>query len=231
MVFKRYLKDLASLFFPQACAACDVPLAYGEQIICATCWFHLPYTNAHHDPHNESARQLWGRVQLEAVASFLYFRDSSRVQNIMHQFKYGGRSEIGEFMGLAFGERLRTASTFDQVDFLVPVPLHPSKLRKRGYNQSAFFAKGLSLAMQKPVLENAVVRQRATQSQTQKTRYERYKNMLETFAVPNPDVVAGRHILVVDDVLTTGATIEACADVLLANSTAKVSAVTLAKAL
>ncbi|WP_257667341.1 ComF family protein [Parapedobacter tibetensis] len=231
MLIKRYLKDLTSLFFPQTCVGCDKPLAYREQIICTDCWYHLPYTHAHKDPHNEGARQLWGRVQLEAVASYLYFLDSSRVQNILHHFKYRNRPEIGTLLGSTYGEILRAVEPFDQVDAIIPVPLHPAKLRKRGYNQSTFFAKGISLSMQKRVLEDSVIRNKASESQTKKNRYERYENLLGTFAVPNPSLIAGKHLLLVDDVLTTGATLEACATALLTSGAQAVSVATIAKAL
>ena len=230
MGIKRYLKDLYALFFPQTCAGCDAPLAYEEQLICASCWYHLPYTQTHNDPHNKGAMQLRGLTQLEAVASYLYFLDSSRVQNIMHHLKYRGRTEIGILLGSIYGETLQATAPFDQIDFIVPIPLHPARLRKRGYNQSTFFAKGLSLSLQKPALEDIVVRHRATESQTKKNRYDRYENMQGTFVVNKPELIANKHILLVDDVLTTGATMAACANALLANGSTKVSAVTIAKA-
>lgn len=229
-MIKRYLDDFASLFFPQTCAGCDAALAYGEHLICTSCWYHLPYTHAHKDAENESARQLWGRVKLAAAASYLYFLENSRVEQIIYHFKYRRRPEIGTLLGTRYGKVLRETSPFNEADVIVPIPLHPAKLRKRGYNQSAFFADGLSRSMQKPVAEHCLERHRATGSQTLKNRYERYENMLETFALRDPDTVAGKHVLLADDVLTTGATMEACAGVLLAGGAAKVSAVTIAKA-
>lgn len=231
MTIQQYIKDFIALFFPQACAGCDAPLVHSEYLICTDCWYHMPYTQGHKDAQNVSARQLWGRVQLEAVASYVYFVDSSRVKQLLHQLKYRNRPEIGELIGTRYGLALKTSSPFDKADIIVPVPLHPVKLRKRGYNQSAFFAKGLSSSMCRPIVEHCLVRRHATKSQTQKNRYERYENMRETFAVGDPDAVAGKHVLLVDDVLTTGATMEACAGVLLKAGAAKVSAVTIAKAL
>ncbi len=231
MGIKRYLKDFSSLFFPHTCAGCDAPLAYEERLICTDCWYHLPYTHAHRDPHNRAAGQLWGLTQLEAVASYLYFRDSSRVQNIMHHLKYQQRTELGTLFGEIYGKTLRTASPFNEVDLIVPIPLHPTRLRERGYNQGAFFAKGLSLSMKKPVLEQAIIRHKPTKSQTRKNRYERYENMQGTFRVVKPDLLVDKHILLVDDVLTSGATIEACATAILASGSARVSAATIAKAL
>lgn len=231
MSIKRYLSDLSTLFFTQACAGCDAPLVSGEKLICTSCWYHLPYTHSHKDQENSGARQLWGRVRLEAVASFWYFREPSRVKRIIHQLKYRNRPEIGTEVGIRYGALLADTAPFNQADIIVPVPLHPKKLRARGYNQSAFFANGLAHSMQLPVVENAIVRRRATESQTHKTRYERYENMLKTFEATDAGAIARRHVLLVDDVLTTGATLEACASTMLENGAAKVSAVTIARAL
>ncbi|MGV3761508.1 ComF family protein [Parapedobacter sp.] len=231
MGIKRYFNDFTALFFAQACAGCDAPLVDGEKHICTSCWYHLPETHAHEDQHNSSARQLWGRVRIEAVASYWYFREASRVKRIIHHLKYRNRPEIGTVIGQRYGAILADAAPFNQADVIVPVPLHPKKLRKRGYNQSMFFAKGLAHSMRLPVVEHGIIRRRATQSQTRKNRYERYENMLETFEANDIGGIAAQHVLLVDDVLTTGATLEACAGTLLENGAAKVSAVTIAKAL
>lgn len=230
MLVKRYLNDLAALFFAQTCVGCDAPLVSGERLICTTCWYHLPDTHTHKDKHNSSARQLWGRVRLEAVASCWYFRDASRVKRIIHHLKYRGRPEIGTAIGVRYGTVLADTVPFNQADIIVPVPLHPKKLRTRGYNQSAFFARGLARSMKLPVVEHCIIRHRATESQTHKNRYERYENMRKTFEANDADAIADRHVLLVDDVLTTGATLEACASALLENGAARVSAVTIAKA-
>ncbi len=230
MAIKRYIHDLASLFFPRACLGCDTPLVYGERLICTNCWYHLPYTHAHRDTQNVGARQLWGRVPVAAVASYLYFVDSSRVKRIMHHFKYRRCPQVGELLGSRYGDLLKETAPFNQADIIVPVPLHPSKLRDRGYNQSAFFAKGLSASMGRAVEEHALARHQATESQTRKSRYQRYENTVDTFSVRGREAIAGKHVLLVDDVLTTGATLEACAHVLLVGGAAKVSIVTIAKA-
>lgn len=230
MLAKQYFSDLAALFFPRTCVGCDAPLVRSEQLICTSCWFHLPYTHAHEDLRNSGTRQFWGRIPLAAVASYWYFRDESRVKRIIHHLKYRGCPEIGTLVGVKYGGFLRETAPFNQAEAIVPVPLHPKKLRQRGYNQSVFFAEGLSHSMKVPVLENCLLRNKATASQTHKNRYERYENMLDTFAVQDADAVAGKHILLVDDVITTGATLEACAYALSAGGAAKVSAVTIAKA-
>src|SRR5690606_36969254 len=231
MGLKQYFDDFSALFFAQTCAGCDVSLVSGEKLICTSCWYHLPHTHAHADRQNSGARQLWGRVRIEAVASYWYFREASRVKRIIHHLKYRNRPEIGTEVGIRYGAVLADTVPFNQADIIVPVPLHPKKLRVRGYNQSAFFANGLARSMQLPVAENGIIRRRATESQTHKNRYERYENMFKTFETTDADAVTGRHVLLVDDVLTTGATLEACASALLESGAAKVSAVTIAKAL
>lgn len=231
MRLKRYFNDLSALFFAQTCAGCDAPLVDGEKLICTSCWYHLPDTHAHVDQQNSGARQLWGRVRIEAVASYWYFREASRVKRIIHHLKYRNRPEIGTAVGIRYGAVLADTAPFNQADIIVPVPLHPKKLRERGYNQSVFFAKGLASSMQLPMAEHGIVRRRATASQTRKNRYERYENMLKTFEATDANAIAGLHVLLVDDVLTTGATLEACASTLLESGAAKVSVATIARTL
>jgi len=221
-MINRYLKDLASLFFPKTCVGCDTPLVYGEKVICTTCWYHLPVTSSHHGISNLSTGQS---------ASFVYLLGSSRVQRIIHQLKYHNRPEIGTLLGEKYGTILDKTVPFNAVDVIVPVPLHPQKLQKRGYNQSAFFAQGLSHTLQKPIAEQCLIRHRITDSQTTKNRYERYENMESAFRLNDAEAVAGKHVLLVDDVLTTGATLEACSTALLAGGARQVSAVTIARAL
>ncbi|WP_353196068.1 ComF family protein [Parapedobacter defluvii] len=221
-MINRYLKDLASLFFPKTCAGCDAPLVHGEKLICTSCWYHLPFTLSHDNAGNLSTGQS---------ASFLYLLGSSRVQRIIHQLKYHNRPEIGTLLGEKYGTVLHEITPFNEADVIVPVPLHPGKLRKRGYNQSAFFAQGLSHSMRKPIVSECLIRHRVTESQTTKNRYERYQNMESAFRLNDAEAVAGKHVLLVDDVLTTGATLEACSTVLLAGGAMKVSAITIAKAL
>lgn len=231
MLIKPHLRDFVSLFFPPACAGCGAVLGKGEQVICVACAYHLPYTHFHKDPANRGARQLWGRVPLEGVTAYLYFYEPSRVQNIVHQLKYRNRPDIGVAMGRKYGEVLCDTAPYSKADCIIPVPLHPRKLRRRGYNQSTSFGQGLSIAMQKPLIEKGLRQCRPTKSQTKKGRYQRFENSRKVFEVTDPDLLSGRHILLVDDVLTTGATVEACAAALLADPTVRVSVVTLAHAL
>lgn len=225
----RYLKAFISLLYPELCAGCMRSLYEHEELICTHCLYHLPVTNFHLDAKNAAGKQLWGRVQVTAVASYLYYVKGTAVQNVLHQLKYFKKPEIASMLGKRYGAVL-AASPFIDADLLVPVPLHPKKLKKRGYNQSEFFAKGLSEQFGLPVESANLIRHTRTESQTTKRRYERYENMKDIFEVLEPSAFAFKHLILVDDVLTTGATIEACANKLLQIPGVRVSVLTLAYA-
>ncbi len=223
-----YLNDFISLFYPELCAGCSKNLFNNETVICTDCLYHLPYTNFHEDSNNRVAKQLWGRVPFHAASAYLYFRRGTRVQNLLHQFKYNQRPEVGIRLGEMYGLELKKTDTFKSVDLIVPVPLHPSKLRKRGYNQSAYFAQGLSNNMGIPVQNDLLNRIVPTETQTRKSRFVRYENMKDVFQSTNEQGLSNKHILLVDDVITTGATIEACAIELLGSPGTKISIATIA---
>lgn len=223
----QYVRAFISLLYPELCAGCLQSLYEHEELICTHCLYHLPVTNFHQDTANAAGKQLWGRVHLQAVSSYLYYVKGSIVQNLLYHLKYFNKPEIGNMLGKRYGELL-TNSAFRHVDLIVPVPLHPKKLKKRGYNQSEFFAKGLSERFKVPIEVGNLVRPTRTESQTMKRRYERYENMKDTFEVLRPDVFEQKHLLLVDDVLTTGATIEACSHKLLEIPGVRVSVLTLA---
>lgn len=227
MSLRTYLNDFFSLLFPPLCLGCNRSLYKHEIFLCSYCWYSLPVTNFHLDEENAAAKQLWGRVKLERTASYLYFAKESIVQRIMHHLKYFSRAEIGVVLGERYGLLLKE-SDFNTVNIIMPVPLHPKKLKKRGYNQSESFARGLSTSMRIPLDVENMVRHTLTESQTTKKRYERYENMRSIFKINDPERLKGQHVLLVDDVLTTGATIEACANKLLEIPDVKVSVVTLA---
>jgi len=222
--------DLFSLFFPNLCLGCGQPLVRGEVAVCSICHFHLPKTYFHNDPDNTLNRVFWGRVNLEAVAAYVYFQKGSTVQHLLHQLKYKGKQEIGFHIGKWYGQDLRYAPVFRDVELIVPVPLHPNKLRKRGYNQSRMFAEGLVSVMQARLEDKSLYRKVDSKTQTRKARYNRWENVESIFAVRNPENLRGRHILLVDDVITTGATLEACAQALLQVPGVKVSVATIAYA-
>jgi len=222
-----YFDDFLSLFFPVLCSGCGKNLFKNESVICTDCIYHLPYTNFHQEKDNRVARQLWGRIPFSSSASFLYFRKGSRVQNLMHQLKYNNKPEIGVKLGEMYGHVLH-GSEYRNTDIIIPVPLHPQRLKARGYNQSDHFARGLSNTLGIPLNTTILKRSIATSTQTKKSRFSRYENMKDVFEVTNPGLIAGKHILLVDDVITTGATIEACSLKLLEIPQTKISIATIA---
>lgn len=206
----KFIDDFISLIYPNICAACGNNLWKHENIICTFCDLHLPRTGFHLEPENPVSRIFWGRVPVGYATSMFYFNKGNRVQHLIHQLKYKGRKDIGICLGEKYGRILKTTPLFDTVSLIVPVPLYKKKLMQRGYNQSEQFAAGLSRSMKIPCDSNVLYRTRATETQTRKSRFHRWTNVEGLFAVTDPAKLSGYHILLVDDVITTGATIEAC---------------------
>jgi ComF family protein len=227
---KSYLADFVSLLFPELCAACRESLVANEHLLCMDCRYNLPYTNFHLQADNIVARQFWGKIPVEAAYSLYYFNKGGNIQNLMHQFKYKGIKQIGNLLGNIAGQQLIKNETFNNVDYIIPVPLHKKRLRERGYNQSACFAEGLAEKLKAVVEENNLVRTTATETQTHKSRFARFENMKEVFVVRNPERLTNKHILLVDDVITTGSTLEACGAQLLKVEGLKLSIATIAYA-
>lgn len=223
--------DFISLFYPKVCYACGNSLYSNEEVICTYCRFHLPKTNFHKRPDNPLAVVFWGRVNLENVSAFYFFSKRGKVQRLMHRFKYKGSPEIGVYLGRLYGLELKEETAYQNIDMVIPVPLHPQKQQKRGYNQSEKFADGLAQTMGIALETNILIRTHASETQTRKSRFSRWENVKEIFQVTVPQKIAGKHILLVDDVITTGATIEACAKHLFETEGVKVSVASLACAL
>lgn len=229
-MIRTALADFVSLIFPQVCLACEEPLARGEDHICTGCRAQLPYTDYHKLPPSDNllARKFWGKLPVHYSLSYLRFLRRGRVQHLLHQLKYQGQQDVGRVLGRWYGAELADFGLAPEFDLIVPVPLHPRKLAKRGYNQSDSFAEGLAQSMNVPWSANVLRRTEHTDSQTQKNRTERWKNVAEVFEVAAPESVLSKRILIVDDVLTTGATLEACAGALLAAGCREVSIATIA---
>jgi ComF family protein len=225
-----YLADFISLLFPELCQACRESLVIGEELICTDCLYNLPCTNFHLKPDNVVAQQFWGKINLEAAYSLCYFTKGGKMQHLLHQFKYKGVQKIGNLLGNIAGDQLASNPVFDTADLIIPVPLHKSRLMKRGYNQSTCFAEGLSDKIKAPVVENNLVRIMATETQTHRSRFSRFENMKEVFVLKNPEALINKHVLLVDDVVTTGSTLEACGAVLLKVEGLKLSIATIAYA-
>ena len=223
-----YLADFVSLLFPELCQACGESLVAGEDLLCIDCRYNLPFTDFHLKPDNMVAQQFWGKINLEAAYAMCYFTKGGKMQHLMHQFKYKGIQKIGNLLGNIAGEQLAKNPVFRSVDIIIPVPLHKSRLRKRGYNQSACFAEGLSEKLNVPVDKSNLIRIRATETQTHRSRFSRFENMQEVFALANADTLINKHVLLVDDVVTTGSTLEACGVELLKVEGLKLSIATIA---
>ena len=224
---KEYLRSFINIVYPHCCAACGNVLYRNEDILCLDCYDDLPRTQFHLNPDNEVARIFWGRIPVINATSFMYFTRESRYRQILHELKYRGNQRIGMEMGKMFGLELRE-TPFAEIDLIHPVPLHRAKLRQRGYNQSELIARGIAEVMNKPVETNFITRVKGTGTQTKKSRYERWENVKDNFHIPEPDLFCNKHVLLIDDVITTGATIEACAESLLSVPGTRISIASLA---
>lgn len=224
------IHDFISLVFPALCAACGDGLIKGEEDICTRCLFELPKTNYHLNDDNPVARLLWGRVNVIKAASYYQFAKGGKVSEMIHRLKYKGQKNIGITIGKQFAYELMEIGWLNEIDAIIPVPLHKAKLKKRGYNQSEYFALGISAVSDIPVLNNVLLRTTASETQTRRSRYLRWKNVESIFKVDRIEHIKGKSILLVDDVITTGATIEACAQRILEVPATKVSVATMAYA-
>lgn len=228
MLIKRLLENLLSLLFPNLCCGCGAYLYRGEDQLCTGCIYHLPYTDHHLHAANIAARQLWGRLPCNAVMSLLYFKKGSRTQNIIHSLKYKGRKELAVKLGHMIAQKLLMNPVYNGIDQIIPVPLHWSRLKKRGYNQSLLIAQGIAATLQIPLNTSSLQRSKITETQTKKARYKRFENMQTAFSIADSSTIQGKHILLVDDVMTTGATLEACGLVLFEANIARLSIATIA---
>lgn len=224
----RELKQgFVHLFYPGLCEGCRKPFVAGEAVLCIGCAIQLPETGYHAMPGNETELRFSGRVPFAWGTSYAWFTTDGLLQHLLHGLKYRYRSEIGAYLGHRLATDLRAAGRGGDLDLIIPVPLHPSKQAARGYNQSMVIAMAMGRELGVPVSDGILRRVRHTESQTSKTRQERADNMAGAFSVPDPQAISGKHILIVDDVLTTGATIEACAQTLLTTATVQVSIATI----
>jgi len=218
------------ILFPNLCLICNESLSGSENRVCLSCLHNIPRTGFHHIKNNPVEKRFWGKVPVEQATSFFFFQKGSPFQKLLHQLKYNGNKELGQILGSCAAIDLRESDFFGSVDIIIPVPLHPKKLAKRGYNQSEWIAKGLSEVLGINVDTKHLVRLQEKTTQTKKSVYERYTNTKGIFGVNNANELEGKHILLVDDVLTTGSTLEACIQAVLSTPGTKVSVFTLAVA-
>lgn len=222
--------DLISILFPRICYGCGNDLLRNEHLICTECYLAIPRTDFHLIQDNPVAQLFWGRCNIIKAAAFSYYTKGSRIRKIIHSLKYNGIKEIGFEMGKIYAVSLKPSGFFDDIDIIVPVPLHPSKQRKRGFNQSECITSGISEASGVPVENKSLRRISVSDTQTKRSRYERWMNVEGIFDIADPEVFAGKHVLLVDDVITTGSTIESCATELLKIEDVRVSVIALAVA-
>mgnify|MGYP002854940534 CR=1 FL=1 len=210
------LSRLLDTVSPRLCVVCGRRLSVSEQALCAVCNLHLPRTGFQfHATDNIMARLFWGRIDVERVAALFYYEAGSEASHLVYELKYHNHPEIGEVMGRMIAREFGNAHFFDGIDMLVPVPLARSRQRQRGYNQSMMLARGVSQVTGLPVAEKVVVRTRFVESQTGLVRHERQANVEHVFALKDASALVGKHLLLIDDVVTTGATMTACARELL----------------
>ena len=222
----NFFSDFLSLFYPRQCLLCGNQLVGDNKFLCTNCLYDMPKTQFHEKSGNKTAQVFWGRVDLNFAASYLYFYKGSKYRKLIHLLKYKNKPEIGVFLGELYGGELINVEKLKDADFIVPVPLHPKKQRIRGYNQSEEFSKGLSNVLSVPVA-NLLRRKVFTETQTKKSREERWNNVKDVFDVTDCDKVEGKHIILTDDVVTTGATLEACILALKRCKDVKISVLTL----
>ena len=220
--------DFISLLFPRKCYACGSHLVRNESLICTECYVIIPRTNYHTLIDNPVAQLFWGRCMIEKAAAFSYYNKGSRIRKLIHNLKYKGIRELGYELGRIYGLSLDSSGFMDDIDLIIPVPLHPEKKQIRGYNQSEIISFGIADATHLPVEVNSLVRTVVSATQTKRSRYERWTNVEGIFEVIDPQAIMRKHVLLVDDVITTGSTIESCVNELLKTEGVKVSVVALA---
>lgn len=224
--FKEIKDSFLHLLFPHVCTGCGNDILNEESVLCMRCIDAMPETNFEIHPNNPVEKTFWGRLPLVGATAQFYFTKESLMQHLMHQFKYKRNKELGLQLGRIMGDQIKKSGRFE-ADALIPLPLFPAKEKRRGYNQATVLCEGMAETMNIPVLDKAIIRPQHTETQTKKGRIERWKNMEGKFILSNPDTIRSKHLLLVDDVVTTGATLEACGNELLKAGDVKLSVATL----
>jgi len=224
----KILKDLFLLFYPKLCANCEHQLTINENILCTFCRHDLPLINYTNYSDNKIIKSFYGRVDIQKANSLLFFRKAGITKKLIHELKYKGNEEVGSFFGNWLGEILKENKEFSMIDCIIPVPLHPKKRRQRGYNQVTKFGESLSSYLKKPFIESILLRTSTAKTQTFKARFERFNNIDTKFQLKNTTALTNKHILLIDDVITTGATLESCAKELQKTAGVKISILTMA---
>ena len=223
-------EDFISAFFPNCCSACDETIYTKEEGLCLTCASTLPFTNFHDDLQSPVYKSFWGRVKIEGATALFWFNGKTRVQTLIHKLKYKNTPKIGILTGEILGSQLVNSPIFSTATVVVPVPLHPAKKRKRGYNQAEMIAIGIANSMDIQLDSKNLIRVKNTNTQTKKSREERVENVKNVFQALNQELFINQHVLLVDDVMTTGSTLESCVLALANIENIKISVATIAYA-
>lgn len=205
-----FLKNIYDLFYPELCACCNTALTNNEFIICISCRHDLPLTNFTNEENNLVEKSFYGKIKIEAATALFYFFKKGKIQNLIHALKYKNQQQVGTLLGDWLGCELSESGRFSTVDCIIPVPLHKNKLKTRGYNQVSYFGKNLAKSLNIPFNETILTRISYTKTQTKKVRFDRWNNVQELFFVEDQKAFENKHILLIDDIITTGATLEAC---------------------
>lgn len=209
-IFRNLFVSLLHLFYPHVCNSCGRGLTRSENILCLRCQHRLPVTGFHLHSDNALEKVFWGRVNICHAMAAYFYNEGTIVRRLVHQFKYHRRQDLALQLGRQMGQMLQQSTWLNEIDCIVPVPLHKAKARRRGYNQSAVLATGLAMIINRPVMQHALQRVSYTDTQTRKNRASRWENVSGVFTAKEAGALYGRHVLLIDDVITTGATTEAC---------------------
>jgi ComF family protein len=220
-------ESLLHLMFPHVCEGCGTDVLQADNFLCIKCHADLPKTDFHFYPNNPIEKIFWGRLPITGATAQYYFTKGSKMQLLMHGLKYKGNKELGLYLGRLMGHDFAQSNRFRFIDALVPLPLFRAKEQKRGYNQATILCEGIAEVLEKPVLKDVIIRTTHTDTQTKKNRIERWENMEGRFELIKPEAIKGKHLLLIDDVITTGATLEACGACLMEGGNTKLSIATL----
>lgn len=228
MIMRAILNDLLNLFFPNLCLLCKEPLVEGEKHICLHCLCDLPRTGYYDLETNPVAQLFFGKTTVIRATALFHYEKGGNVRQLIHALKYHDNKELGYELGRMFALEYQKTSLFDQVDLLIPVPLHPKKQKQRGYNQSEWIARGISEMLNIPINTTSLCRNKKTDTQTHKQVYERWSNVQDVFSITDKKNLLHKHIVLIDDVITTGSTIGACAEALVSIPDIKISLLSIA---
>jgi len=223
MIFNKFFSEIFNLFYPSVCYSCGKSLVKGESHICTKCRFDIAKTNFSNEDNNPVEEVFWGKVNLYSATAYCFYSKGGIMKNLLHKLKYKSKPEIGVELGKMLAGEISELEKYKTIDYIIPLPLHPTRQHKRGYNQSKMIALGMNVLFSKSINDNNLIRVIATDTQTKKNRYQRFENVKGIFNLRNPKEFEAKHVLLVDDVLTTGSTLVAAAETLLQVKDIKVS--------